>query len=75
MKWYDIIFVCIGIILIVLALLQGGKSEGSSGAITCCVMNIFVKTKERGSEKVITIITFIVAAIFMLLAVVISALQ
>ncbi|MDD7316978.1 MAG: preprotein translocase subunit SecG [Bacillales bacterium] len=75
MKWYDIIFVCIGIILIVLALLQGGKSEGASGAITGGGMNIFVKTKERGSEKVITIITFIVAAIFMLLAVVISALQ
>ena len=75
MKWYDIIFVCIGIILIVLALLQGGKSEGAFGAITGGGMNIFVKTKERGSEKVITIITFIVAAIFMLLAVVISALQ
>ena len=75
MKWYDIIFVCIGIILIVLALLQGGKLEGASGAITGGGMNIFVKTKERGSEKVITIITFIVAAIFMLLAVVISALQ
>ena len=75
MKWYDIIFVCIGIILIVLAVLQGGKSEGASGAITGGGMNIFVKTKERGSEKVITIITFIVAAIFMLLAVVISALQ
>ena len=75
MKWYDIIFVCIGIILIVLALLQGGKSEGASGAITGGGMNIFVKTKERGSEKVITIITFIVAAIFVLLAVVISALQ
>ena len=75
MKWYDIIFVCIGIILIVLALLQGGKSEGASGAITGGGMNIFVKTKERGSEKVITIITFIVAAIFMLFAVVISALQ
>ena len=75
MKWYDIIFVCIGIILIVLALLQGGKSEGASGAITGGGMNIFVKTKERGSEKVITIITFIVAAIFMLLAVVSSALQ
>lgn len=75
MKWYDIIFVCIGIILIVLALLQGGKSEGASGAITGGGMNIFVKTKERGSEKVITIITFIAAAIFMLLAVVISALQ
>lgn len=75
MKWYDIIFVIFGIILIVLALLQGGKSEGASGAITGGGMNIFVKTKERGSEKVVTVITFIVAAIFMLFAVVISAIQ
>ena len=70
MKWYDIIFVIIGIILIILALLQGGKSEGASGAITGGGMNIFVKTKERGSEKVVTVITFIV-----LFAVVISAIQ
>ncbi|MCQ3035590.1 MAG: preprotein translocase subunit SecG [Bacilli bacterium] len=75
MKWYDIIFVIFGIILIVLALLQGGKSEGASGAITGGGMNIFVKTKERGSEKVVTVITFVVAAIFMLFAVVISAIQ
>ena len=44
MQWYDIIFLVVGLIIIVLSLLQGGKSEGASGAITGGGMNIFVKT-------------------------------
>ena len=69
MKALDIIFLIIGLIIIVLSLLQGGKSEGASGAITGGGMNVFVKTKERGSEKIITILTFIFVVIFMFLAV------
>ena len=65
----DIVFLVIGLIIIVLSLLQGGKSEGASGAITGGGMNVFVKTKERGSEKIITILTFIFVIIFMFLAV------
>lgn len=75
MQWYDIVFLVIGLIIIILSLLQGGKSEGASGAITGGGMNIFVKTKERGSEKAITILTFVFVAIFMFLAVLISSLQ
>ena len=75
MQWFDIVFLVIGLIIIVLSLLQGGKSEGASGAITGGGMNIFVKTKERGSEKAITILTFVFVAAFMFLAVVISSLQ
>ena len=69
MQWFDIVFLVIGLIIIVLSLLQGGKSEGASGAITGGGMNVFVKTKERGSEKIITILTFIFVIIFMFLAV------
>ena len=68
----DIIFLIVGLIIIVLSLLQGGKSEGASGAITGGGMNVFVKTKERGSEKIITILTFIFVIIFMFLAVLAS---
>ena len=75
MQWYDIVFLIVGLIIIVLSLLQGGKSEGASGAITGGGMNIFVKTKERGSEKAITILTFVFVAIFMFFAVLISSLQ
>lgn len=75
MQWFDIVFLIIGLIIIVLSLLQGGKSEGASGAITGGGMNIFVKTKERGSEKAITILTFVFVAVFMFFAVLISSLQ
>ena len=74
MKALDIIFLIVGLIIIVLSLLQGGKSEGASGAITGGGMNVFVKTKERGSEKIITILTFVFVIIFMFLAVLCSVL-
>jgi preprotein translocase subunit SecG len=70
----DIIFLIIAIILIILSLLQGGKSEGASGAITGGGLNVFAKTKERGSEKVISILTMIVAIIFFLLAILVNVL-
>lgn len=75
MQWYDIVFIIVALIIIILSLLQGGKSEGASGAITGGGMNIFVKTKERGSEKVITWLTFGFVIIFMFLAILISALS
>ena len=72
LQWYDYAFLVIALIIIVLSLLQGGKSEGASGAITGGGMNIFVKTKERGSEKVITYLTFAFAIIFMFVAILVS---
>ena len=72
MAWYDIIFIIVSLIIIVLSLLQGGKSEGASGAITGGGLNVFAKTKERGSEKVITWLTFGFAIVFLFLALIIS---
>lgn len=75
MQWYDIVFIFVALIIIILSLLQGGKSEGASGAITGGGMNIFVKTKERGSEKVISWLTFGFVIVFMFLAILISVLR
>jgi preprotein translocase subunit SecG len=75
MNWYDFLFLGIALIIIILSLLQGGKSEGASGAITGGGLNVFVKTKERGSELVITWLTFIFAVIFLFLAILVYALQ
>lgn len=72
MKWYDIIFFVVSLIIIILSLLQGGKSEGASGAITGGGLNVFAKTKERGSEKVVTWLTFGFAVLFLFLALIIS---
>ena len=72
LQWYDWILLVISIIIIVLCLLQGGKSEGASGAITGGGLNVFVKTKERGAEKVISILTLVMAIIFFLITVLIN---
>ena len=74
MQWYDYIFWVIAFIVIVLSLLQGGKSEGASGAITGGGLNVFVKTKERGSELVISILTLIFGIVFLFLALLSQAL-
>lgn len=74
MYWYDYIFMIMSIILIALCLLQGGKTEGASGAITGGGLNVFVKTKERGSERVVSILTYIAAVVFFIFAVLIQVL-
>ena len=68
LQWYDYIFIIISLIIIVLSLLQGGKSEGASGAITGGGLNVFAKTKERGSEKVVSWLTFGFAILFLFFA-------
>ncbi len=72
LNWYDWVFMGVGIVIIILCLLQGGKSEGASGAITGGGLNVFVKTKERGAEKVVSILTMIMAIAFFVIAIVIE---
>ena len=72
LQWYDWILLVISVIMIVLCLLQGGKSEGASGAITGGGLNVFVKTKERGAEKVLSIATLILAIIFFVITILIN---
>ena len=72
LNWYDWIMLAVAIIIIVLCLLQGGKSEGASGAITGGGLNVFVKTKERGAEKVVSVLTLICAILFFFIAVLIE---
>ena len=72
LNWYDWIMLVVAIIIIVLCLLQGGKSEGASGAITGGGLNVFVKTKERGAEKVVSILTLVCAILFFFIAILIE---
>lgn len=74
LQWYDYLFIIVSLIVIILSLLQGGKSEGASGAITGGGLNVFAKTKERGSEKVISWLTFGFAILFLFLALLIMIL-
>ena len=72
MDFKDWILLVFSIVIIILCLLQGGKSEGASGAITGGGLNVFVKTKERGAEKVLSILTLVCAVVFFLLALIIQ---
>ena len=69
---YDWIMLAVAIVIIILCLLQGGKSEGASGAITGGCLNVFVKTKERGAEKVVSILTLVGAILFFFIAILIE---
>ena len=68
MAWYDYVFWIICFIIIVLSLLQGGKSEGASGTNTGGGLNVFVKTKERGSELIISYLTLGFGIVFLFFA-------
>ncbi|MDR1793848.1 MAG: preprotein translocase subunit SecG [Erysipelotrichaceae bacterium] len=57
-------------ILIVLALLQSGKSDGISSAFTGSGgLNLFSNVKERGSEKVIANATMAIGILFFVLVI------
>ena len=73
MVWYDYLFLITALIIIVLSLFQGGKSEGASGAITGGGLNVFAKTKERGAELVISWLTFAFVIVFLFLAIIVAA--
>ena len=54
--------------IIILTLLQGGKSDGISGAFTGNGgLNLFANVKERGSEKVISNVTLVLGVLFFIL--------
>lgn len=57
MEWLDILIAIDALFLIILAMLQGGKSSGASGAIMGGNTAVFTNVKERGAEKVLSRIT------------------
>ena len=57
-------------LLIIVTLLQDGKSSGISGAFTGSGgLNLFANTKERGSEKVISNLTLVLGVLFFVLVI------
>lgn len=67
---YEIVLLVISFIMIIICLLQSGKSEGASAAVMGGnKMNIFTRTKERGADKIMTIITAVFAVAFFIFAI------
>ncbi len=68
----DILMIIVSIVIIILALLQSGKSDGIINALTGQSSSLFAQTKERGSELVITRLTIGFGIAFFVLAVIIQ---
>lgn len=64
----DILMVIVCIAIIVLSLLQSGKSEGLVSALTGQNSSLFNQTKERGPEVVLSRITMGLAIAFFVIA-------
>lgn len=68
----DAILIVVSALLIILSLLQSGKTDGMSGAFTGNGgLNLFANVKERGSEKVISNLTLVLGIIFFALVIII----
>jgi len=67
---WEIALIVLSFIIIGVVLLQSGKSEGASAAVMGgSKMNIFTRTKERGADKIMTIITAVLTVAFFILAI------
>ncbi len=72
----DILLMVVSVILILLSLLQSGKSDGISGAFTGSGgLNLFANVKERGPEKIISNATLVVGILLFVLVIVIRVLN
>lgn len=66
----DILLIVLSVILIVLVLLQSGKTAGTSSALTGNGgLNLFAHLKERGIEKVLTIVTGVLCVCYLVLVI------
>ena len=62
----------ISVLLILISLLNNGKSEGLSAFTGSSDLGLFQNIKARGPEKVISRITLVLGIIFMVLVIVIK---
>lgn len=67
----EILLLIASVIMIILSLLQSGKSDGLNAFGGSDGLNLFTNVKERGSEKVISNVTMVTGIIFFVLVVVI----
>lgn len=65
----QVVLVIVAIMLIILCLLQSGKSDGIINALSGQSSNLFSQTKERGIELVLTRVTVGLAIAFFIIAI------
>ncbi len=67
----DIILLVVSALLILLSLLQSGKSDGLGAFTGSNDLGLFANVKERGPEKLLSHVTLILGIIFFALVIVI----
>ena len=70
-----VILIVISVLLILISLLQGGKSDGLSAFTGSSDLGLFQNMKERGPAKVISNITMALGIIFFILVIVIRIVE
>lgn len=69
---FTVLLVIVSVALIIIVLLQSGKSAGLSGAISGGAEQLFGKQKARGIDLILHRITVVLAVLFFLLAIGVS---
>ena len=69
----DTLLMIAAVVLIILSLLQSGKSDGLGSAFGGSEgLNLFANVKERGSEKVMSNVTLVTGIVFFALVIILS---
>ncbi|MCR4633837.1 MAG: preprotein translocase subunit SecG [Erysipelotrichaceae bacterium] len=66
-----ILLLIVAVLLILISLLQGGKSDALSAFTGSGDLGLFQNVKERGPEKVISLVTMALGILFFVLVIVI----
>ncbi len=69
------VLLVISILLIIISLLQSGKSDGLSAFTGSSDLGLFQNVKERGPEKVISNITMALGIVFFVLVIIIRVVE
>ncbi len=70
-----VVLLIVSILLILISLLQSGKSDGLSAFTGSGDLGLFQNVKERGPEKVISNVTMILGIVFFVLVIVIRVVE
>ena len=70
-----VVLIIVSVLLILISLSQGGKSDGLSAFTGSSDLGLFQNMKERGPEKVISNITMALGIIFFILVIVIRIVE
>ena len=69
------VLLVVSILLIIISLLQSGKSDGLSAFTGSSDLGLFQNVKERGPEKVISNITMALGIVFFVLVIIIRVVE